>query len=183
MRRKSVPFLVVITLACASVVSGQQTLRFEWTQSAAQAKMVPCYSGSTYPACTPAQRSAKAKALGQAATAGMVIKATRTISCGDGSEDPCVANDAGATSIIEKEADASELWRSLTKVEAKKADLLLEFKTTNRESLELCVFDGDSADLLWCETRTVVALDNDASREIVHFLKARQTALGERFGK
>jgi hypothetical protein len=151
--------------------------------SNAQTKMVPCYSGATIASCTPAQRSAKAKALAEARTAVMVIKATRTISCGDGSEDPCIANDGGATSIIQQEAEASELWRDLTKVEAKKADLLLNFNTKNREWLELCVFDGDSADLLWCETRRVIALDNDASREIAHFLKARQTALGERFTK
>jgi hypothetical protein len=101
--------------------------------SNAQTKMMPCYSGDTTPSCTPAQRSAKAKALAEARTAGMNIKATRTISCGDGSEDPCLTNDVGATSIIEVEAENSELWHNLTKVEPKKADLLLNFSTKNRE--------------------------------------------------
>lgn len=144
----------------------------------AQTKNENCYFSYSRTNCTPAQRSAKMNVIAHARTAAVTIKATRSVSCGDGSPDSCIAADSSAISIIQKEVDASELWQDLTKVEAKKADLLLQFKTSNRDSLDLCVFDGESNDLLWCDARSpVVALDNDVFREITHFLHVRQVAM------
>jgi hypothetical protein len=138
----------------------------------AQTKKVPCYSGDSYPSCTPAQRLAKANALAKAKTAAVIIEATQGIACGDGS-DGCIRTDSGAITTIQHEVEESELWQKLTKAETKKADILLKFHTKDRASLQLCAYDADSNDLLWCDYRNPsIALDNDSSREIVHFLDA-----------
>lgn len=105
----------------------------------------------------------------------MVIDATQGISCGDGSEGTCIRADREAVSIIQRAVDASELWQSFTKAEPTKADILLTFKTRDRQSLQLCAYDADSNALLYCEYRTPsIALDNDSAREIAHFLSARR---------
>lgn len=142
----------------------------------AQTKKVPCYSGVTYASCTPAQRLAKAKALAKGETAAVIIEATQGIACGDGS-DGCIRTDSGAITIIQREVEESELWHNLAKAEAKKADILLKFHIKDRASLELCAYDADSNDLLWCDYRNPsIAVDNDSSREIVHFLDAWRAA-------
>jgi hypothetical protein len=126
----------------------------------AQAAKVPCWSGVKFASCTPEERLAKANALGRAKSATVIIKATRTISCGDGSEGPCIGGDGAAVTIIQREVDESELWQNLKNVNAKKADILLKFTSANRSSLELCAWDADSNDELWCESRSPsVALD------------------------
>jgi|SRR5215469_1899573 len=114
-----------------------------------QTKKVPCYAGSPYGACTPTERETKARLLAQARTAAVLVEATQTISCGDGSEG-CFRKDATAAAIIEHEVD-------------------------------LCAYDSESNDLLWCEYRNPsIALDNDASREIKHFMSARIAVQGNR---
>lgn len=142
----------------------------------AQTKKVPCYSGDPYPSCTPLVRSAKASILAKAKTAAVIIEATRGISCGDGS-DGCFQPDSGAVSMIQNEVNESELWQNVEKVEAKKADILLKFQTSDRRSLTLCAYNADSNTVLWCEYRSPsIALDNDAARAIAHFLEAKRTA-------
>ncbi len=79
----------------------------------------------------------------------MVIEATQGVACGDGS-DGCVRTDHGAVNVIEKEVGGSELWQTLTKVEAKRADILLNFHIRDRESLTPWVYDAESNDVLWC---------------------------------
>jgi hypothetical protein len=134
---------------------------------------VPCYSGQAFPSCTPSERLAKTKMLAKAKSAAVIIEANRTIACGDGSDGTCIAVDSAAVVIIQKEVENSDLWQNLTKAEAKKADLLLKFNTRNRTSLQLCAYDADSNDLLWCDYRNPsIALDNDSSREIAHILDA-----------
>ena len=135
---------------------------------------VPCYSGDRYPSCTPAERLSKAKVLARAKTAAVLISATEGIACGDGS-DGCIRPDRDAVSVIQRALEESELWQNLTKAEPKKADILLQFKTSDRRSLQLCAYDADSNDLLWCDFRSPsIALDNDSSREIAHFVEARR---------
>jgi hypothetical protein len=141
-----------------------------------QAKKVPCYSGDHFPSCTEAERSAKAKALARAKTAAVIIEATQGIACGDGS-DGCIRPDSSAIAIIQREVEESGIWQNLTKAEPKRADILLKFNTKDRMALQLCVYDADSNDLLWCDYRNPsIAIDNDSAREIVHFLEARRTA-------
>jgi hypothetical protein len=133
---------------------------------------VPCYSGETSPACTPAERFAKTKMLAKAKTAAVIIAAIQGIACGDGS-DGCIRTDSEAVSIVKRAVEESELWQNLTQAEPKKADILLNFKTRDRSSLQLCAYDADSNNLLWCELRSPsIALDNDSSRELDHFLSA-----------
>ena len=145
-----------------------------------QTKKVPCYSGDTYPSCTPAQQSARAQALAKAKTAAVIIEATQTIACGDGS-DGCFRTDGSAVAIIEREINDSGLWDNLTKVEAKRADILLKFNARNRMSLGLAIYDADSNNLLWQDTRSPsIALDNDAAKEIGHFLAARKALSSSR---
>jgi hypothetical protein len=137
---------------------------------------VPCYSGDKNPSCTPAEQLAKAKLLAKAKTAAVIIEATQGIACGDGS-DGCFRTDDAAISIVQRAVGESELWQDLTMVEPPKADVLLKFSTKDGRSLGLCAYDADSNDLLWCENRyPSIALDNDSSREIAHFLKARRAA-------
>jgi len=135
---------------------------------------VPCYSGDTYRSCTPAERAAKAKLLARAKSASVVIDATPGVACGDGSG-TCIRVDSDAVAMIQRAVDASELWQSLTRADSTKADIILTFKTRDRESLQLCAYDADSNGLLYCEYRNPsIALDNDSSREIAHFLNARR---------
>ena len=142
----------------------------------AQTNKVPCYSGASFPACTPAQRLTKAKILAKAKTAAVIVEATQGIACGDGS-DGCIRTDSVAITTIVREVEESQLWQNLTKEETKKADILLKFKIKDRASLELCVYDSDSNDLLWCDHRSPsIALDNDSAREIAHFLDARRSS-------
>ena len=74
---------------------------------------MPCYSGDKFPACTPAEQLFKAKMLGRAKTAAVIIKATQNIACGDGS-DGCFRTDTEAVSIVKRTIEESELWGSLT---------------------------------------------------------------------
>jgi hypothetical protein len=123
---------------------------------------VPCYSGDKFPASTPAEQLSKAKMLGRAKSAAVIIKATQNIACGD--SDGCFRTDTEALSIVKRTIEESELWRSLTQAEPKKADILLNFTTRDRSSLQLCAYDADSNNLLWCELRSPsIALENDAS--------------------
>jgi hypothetical protein len=137
---------------------------------------VPCYSGEKYPSCTPAERLAKGRMLGKAKTAAVIVAATEGIACGDGS-DGCFRTDSEAASIVNRAVEESALWQNLTQAEPKKADILLNFTTRDRRSLQLCAYDADSNNLLWCEVRSPsIALDNDASRELDHFLGALRTS-------
>jgi hypothetical protein len=138
----------------------------------AQTKKEPCWSGDSYPSCSTLQRLAKGNTLRNAKTAAVIIEATETIACGDGS-DGCFRTDGGAIATIRREVEESRLWDNLTEAEAKKADILLKFVTKNRALLQLCAYEAASNDLLWCDYRSPsIALDNDASREIVRFLGA-----------
>jgi hypothetical protein len=139
-----------------------------------QTRAVPCYSGDRFPSCTSAERATKARSLAKAKTAAVIIEATQTISCGDGS-DGCFRKDSDAVATIQRQVQESQLWQELAQVEAPIADILLKFDTKNRASLQLCAYEADSNDLLWCGYRNPsIALDNDAAREIAQFLEARQ---------
>jgi hypothetical protein len=154
---KHAPWLALLGAHCVCL----------WAQT-----KVPCYSGEKHPSCTPAERVAKARMLAKAKTAAVIIEATQGIACGDGS-DGCFRTDSEAVSTIKRAVEESGLWQNLTQAEPKKADILLDFKTRDRGSLELCAYDADSDNLLWCEVRyPSIALDNDSSRELVHFLSA-----------
>jgi len=155
-----------------ALILGMVLLEFVFV-AGAQTKAVPCYSGQTFPSCTQLERLAKAKMLAKAKTAAITIKATQTIACGDGSDGNCLRTDSEAETVIKRAVDESELWQNLTRSEPKKADVVLSFTTRNRSSLELCAYDADTYNLLWCETRSPsIALDNDAFRELAHFLDA-----------
>lgn len=134
---------------------------------------VPCYEGDSYRTCTTAERSAKARVLANARTAAVIIEAKRTISCGDGSPDSCIATDGNAERIIGSEVMSSALWRNFDKAEARDADILLKFSTRNQDMLQLCAYGAESNEILWCESRIIVALDNDAARLLVHLLEWR----------
>jgi hypothetical protein len=138
----------------------------------AQTSKVPCYSGDRYLSCTPAQRLAKAKALAMAKTAAVIIEAKQGIACGDGT-DGCIRTDSQAIASIQREVEQSELWQNLTKADPKKADILLKFSTRDQTALQLCVYDADSNDILWCEFRDpLVSLESASSRELGHFIDA-----------
>jgi hypothetical protein len=156
----------ILSFACAWVAHAQ-------TKKSA---VVPCFDGDQYPSCTPERALSKRRALARATSAAVVIEATQGIACGDGS-DGCIRTDNGAVATIQKEVTESTLWHELTNVEAKKADILLKFNTKDRSSLQLCVYDADTNDLLWCDFRSPsIALDNDSSRVIAHFIVALKSS-------
>jgi hypothetical protein len=139
-----------------------------------QTKKVPCYVGDPYPSCTPSERLAKADILARARTAAIIIDVTQGIACGDGS-DGCFRTDDRAVAIIESEAEESDLWQNFIKTEPKKADVLLQFRMRDRQSLTLCVYNAATNNVLWCDYRSPsIALDNDAARSITHLLEARR---------
>jgi hypothetical protein len=152
----------LVALSCAWAVHAQTK----------KTGVVPCFDGDPYPNCTPARALSNRRALANATSAAVIVDARQGIACGDGS-DGCIRTDSGAVATIQKEVAESTLWHELTNVEAKKADILLKFQTKDRSSLQLCVYDADTNDLLWCDYRNPsVALDNDSSREIAHFIGA-----------
>ena len=112
------------------------------------------------------------RTLAKAKSAAIIIQATQGIACGDGS-DGCIRTDHEAIAIIQREVEESQLWQQLVKADPKRADILLKFNTRDRASLQLCAYDADSNDLLWCDNRNPsIALDNDSYRELGHFLDA-----------
>lgn len=121
--------------------------------------------------------AAKQEALARTRTAALVVVATTTVSCGDGSEGGCIHTDRDVISKVEDIVRTTELWRQLDKVDATKADVILGFKvknaTTDHGTIELTVRDADTSAILWSEYRPVVDLDNDVSRLVAHFLKAK----------
>src|SRR4051812_47083177 len=104
MQLKSSASTLLLVFASASMTYSQL--------AHAQTKKVPCYSGDSLLSYTSAQELADAKALAQAKTAAIIIEATQSIPCGDGS-DGCFRPDYDAVAIIQKEVERSELWENL----------------------------------------------------------------------
>jgi hypothetical protein len=141
-----------------------------------RSEVVPFGTVPKFVSGTPLLAGDKARILVQAKTSAVIIEATKTIPCGDGSEG-CFITDTGAVDIIRRQIDKSMLWQDLPEVSATRADILLKFTTRNRDWLQLCAYGPESNEELWCDYRSpVVALDNDASREIAHFLEPYRRA-------
>jgi len=126
------------------------------------------------------EEAAKMAALAKAKTAALAVLATTSISCGDGSEGTCIRTDRDVISQVENIVNSSELWRQFDKVDATKADIILGFKVKNARTdngyIGLDVRDADTNAVLWSESRSIVNLENDVTRLVAHFLKARANA-------
>jgi len=131
-----------------------------------------------------AEEAEKIMALAKAKSAAITVIATSSISCGDGSEGTCVGTDTGVISQVQRVANETELWRDLVKVEAAKADVILQFRVKNIRTdygtISLEARDADTNALLWSEYRPVVDLENDVTRMVAHFLKVRKTPVGSK---
>ncbi len=139
--------------------------------------VVPALSQTTTNTRRSAQ-TAKLSSLGKANTAALVVFATTSISCGDGSEGSCISKDEDIVSEVERIVYGIEAYRQrFARANAKVADIILEFKVMNAKmaygSISLTVRDADTNQVLWSESRPVVVLDNDVTRLIAHLLKAR----------
>jgi hypothetical protein len=119
-------------------------------------------------------------ALAKVRTAVLVIHATTSISCGDGSEGTCVRNDSDVITKVKSIVDGTEIWQQFEKADATKADAIFEFTVTNATTtyarVEFSVRDADSNKILYGEIRSIVLLENDITRIVAHFLRAVQEA-------
>ena len=119
-------------------------------------------------------------ALAKVKTAALVVHATTSIACGDGSEGTCVRNDSEVVSKVKAFTDATELWDHFEKADATKADAILEFTikdaSTTYGRISFSVRDADSNTFLYFESRDVVTLENDIVRIVNHLLKAVEDA-------
>ena len=148
----------------------------------AQKKPVPVTAEKTQPCLdNPSQQCSQTKYLAElhqiasARTAAVVIKADRSISCGDGSEGSCLGEDSNTALAMAGAVTKSDVWRYLTKVDPAKADILLKFSVHNAERVYCVVYDADSNKVLWVEDRVLVAADNDVARILAHFLNVWQS--------
>ncbi len=117
-----------------------------------------------------AAEAARARALGAAKTAALVIRATTTVACPGGAPGDCIRTDTDIISQVQSLVDGTEVWGYFEKVDATEADILLEFQIRNNSSVTFNVRDTDSNKILYSEYREVVSLDNDINRMIAHFL-------------
>lgn len=119
-------------------------------------------------------------ALARVKTAALVIHASTTISCGDGSEGPCVRTDPDVITKTKSILEGTEIWKRFEKADATKADAIFEFTVTNATTtygkVSFSVRDADSNKLLYNEYRDVVLLENDITRIVAHFLKGVEEA-------
>lgn len=118
--------------------------------------------------------------LAKVKTAALVVKATTSVSCGDGSEGTCVRQDPDVVKKVTDLVDGTTLWEHFEKADATKADAILEFTVKNAGTtyggISFTVRDADNNNVLYQEYRDVVTLDNDIARMVNHFLKAVEEA-------
>ncbi len=127
-----------------------------------------------------AQQVSNPAALAKVKTAALVVRATTSVSCGDGSEGTCVRNDGDVATNVKTYVDGTELWQHFDRAEATKADAILEFTVKDGKTtygrISFSVRDADTNNMLYSEYRDVVMLENDIIRIINHFLKAVEDA-------
>ncbi len=74
----------------------------------------------------------------------------------------------------------TDLWGHFEKMEATKADAILEFvvkdATTTYGRISFSVRDADNNNILYFESRDVVVLENDITRIVNHFLQVVEDA-------
>lgn len=108
-------------------------------------------------------------------TAALVVRATSSVSCGDGSEGTCVRKDTDVVTKVTAIVDGTNLWEHFERAEATKADAIIEFTVTNATTtygrISFSVRDADNNNFLYSESRDVVMLENDITRIVSHFLK------------
>jgi hypothetical protein len=133
--------------------------------------------------CTPplqAQQIPNLVALAKVKTAALVVQATTSISCGDGSEGTCVRKDSDIVTKVTAIVGGTYLWAHFEKVDATKADAILDFTVkdaaTTYGTISFSVRDADNNSFLYFESREVVTLENDITRIVSHFLKAVEDA-------
>ncbi len=126
-------------------------------------------------------------ALAKLKTAALVVRATASVSCGDGSEGTCVRKDPEVVKRVTAIVEGTELWERFTRADATKADAVLEFTLKNADTtygtIYFAVRDADSNKTLYYEWRDVVTLENDITRIVSHFLKAAADAKKNPAGK
>ena len=119
-------------------------------------------------------------ALAKAKTAALVVRATTSISCGDGSEGTCVRQDTDIVTKVTNIVSGTDLWAHFDKADATKADALLEFvvkdATTTYGRITFSVRDADNNNFLFYEGRDVVVLENDVTRIVNHLLQVIEDA-------
>jgi hypothetical protein len=113
-------------------------------------------------------------------TVALVVRATTSISCGDGSEGTCVRTDGDVVKKVIAIVDGTNLWEHFEKADATKADAIVEVTvknaTTTYGTISFSVRDADSNKFLYFESRDVVMLENDITRIVNHFLNAVEDA-------
>ena len=118
--------------------------------------------------------------LAKVKTVALVVRATSSVSCGDGSEGTCVRKDTDVATRVTAIVDGTNLWEHFDRADATKADAILEFTVTNATTtygrISFSVRDADNNNFLYSESRDVVMLDNDVTRIVSHFLKVVEDA-------
>jgi hypothetical protein len=110
----------------------------------------------------------------------LVVRATTSISCGDGSEGTCLRTDGDVVKKVIATVDGTYLWVVFEKADATKADAIVEVTvknaTTTYGTISFSVRDADSNKFLYYDSRDVVMLENDVTRIVNHFLDAFEDA-------
>lgn len=118
--------------------------------------------------------------LAKVKTVAVVIKAESTVSCGDGSDDNCLRNDADIAAQVRKIVEGTDLWQHVTQTEATKADAIVQFKLSNPKTangrVTMNVVDADTNKPLFWEYRDILSLENDVTRMVSHFVKIYEDA-------
>jgi hypothetical protein len=121
-----------------------------------------------------------ASGLPKVKTAALVVKATTSISCGDGSDSTCVRNDGDVVTKVTAIVNSGNLWDHFEKTDATKADAIVEVTvkdaSTTYGRISFSVRDADNNKFLYFESRDVVMLENDITRMVNHFLDAVEDA-------
>jgi hypothetical protein len=127
-----------------------------------------------------AQKTPNLAALAKVKPAALVVQATTSISCGDGSESTCVRHDSDVVTKVTAIVDGTNLWEHFERKDATKADAILEFTvkdaTTTYGTISFSVRDADTNDFLYFEYRDVVLIENDITRIVTHFLNVVEDA-------
>ncbi len=133
-------------------------------------------------ACIPlhAQKTPNLAALAKIKTATLVVQATTSVSCGDGSEGTCVRHDREVVTKVTAIVDGTNLWEHFERKDATKADAILEFTVKDADTtygqISFSVRDADTNDFLYYEYRDEVVLENDITRIVNHFLNVVEDA-------
>jgi hypothetical protein len=119
-------------------------------------------------------------ALAKIKTSALVVRATTSISCGDGSEGTCVRQDPDILAKVTNIVSGTDLWTHVDKMDATQADAILDFEvkdaTTTYGRISFSVRDADNNNFLYFETRDVVVIENDVTRIVSHFLQVVEDA-------